>query len=85
MNSLYNKEVKQFVFTRDWPKHLVFDIIEYMDPQPYLQFVFYRDNFNTFDGPDQLQIANMVNEVMMKLRNDGIPCYLEVKRNVPRQ
>jgi hypothetical protein len=47
---------------------------------PYLQFQLYRDNFNSFDGEDRKQIAAMVAEVMEKIRGDGIPIYMEVKK-----
>lgn len=79
MNKLYTPEIKTFVFSREWPKNLIFDIVEYAEPDLYLQFVFYRDNLNSFDGDDKLQLAKKINEVMTKLRKDGVPCYLQVK------
>lgn len=80
--SLYTPEVKRFIFTRNWPKGLIVDIKEYTEPAPYLQFIFYRDNFEQFDGERKQQIANTIQEVMMKLRRDGIPCFLEKKEYV---
>lgn len=77
--TLYTPEVKEFVHTRKWPKGLQLDVIEYPD---YLGFRFYRDNFIQFDGEDQLQIANMVKEVMEKIRSMGIPCYMEKMEKV---
>jgi len=76
---LYTREVQEFVRTRAWPKGLKLDVIEYED---YLGFRFYRDNFIQFDGEDQLQIANMVKEVMEKIRSLGIPCYMEKMEKV---
>jgi chemotaxis methyl-accepting protein methylase len=73
---LYTDEEKRFVFTRDWPRGLVLDIFEATEPLPHLNFVFYRDNFIKFDTDQQARIASTVQEVMTKLRKDGIPCYL---------
>lgn len=80
--SLYNNNIKQFVSSLKWPKGLVFDVVEY---EYHLGFRFYRDNMNTFDSEDLMQIASQVKEVMEKIRNDGIPCYMEVEKNVPRR
>lgn len=73
MNSLYTPEVRQYVNSRNWPKGLQLDVFE---DELQLNFVFYRDNWITFDTADQMQIAAMVKEVMEKLRKDGIPCYM---------
>lgn len=77
MSSLYNNNIKQFVGSRPWPRGLIFDVIEY---EEHLAFRFYRENFNTFDSADQLQIAAQVKEVMETIRKDGIPTYMEVAR-----
>ena len=74
MNTLYPPEVKIFVNTRPWPKGLIFDVIEY---EHHLGFRFYRDNFESFDGEGKQHIASIVQEVMNKIRNLGIPCYME--------
>lgn len=79
--NLYNNDIKEYVASRKWPKGLVFDVVEY---EGYLAFRFYRDNFNTFDSADRLQIAGQVKEVMEKIRIDGVPTYMEVEANVPR-
>lgn len=84
MDSLYTSEVREFVHTRDWPKGLIVDVFEDDDPAPHLNFIFYRDNFNQFDKDTQLRIANVLQEVMMKLRKDGIPCYMGKMEIVPR-
>ena len=76
MNSLYTDELRTFVRTRDWPLKLIFHIVEYDE---YLGFVLFRDNFNSFDGEDRLQIAMMVKEVMEKIRKIGVPIYMEVR------
>lgn len=77
--SLYTDEIKTFVHTRDWPRGLVLDVVEYED---YLGFRFYRDNFIKFDGEAQRQIASTVKEVMEKIRGLGIPCYMEKMESV---
>lgn len=79
--SLYTPEVREYIWSRDWPKGLQLDIfedttnVEGIDV-PHLNFVFYRDNWLTFDAQEHLKIANTVQEVITKLRNDGIHCYM---------
>lgn len=80
--SLYSIGIREYLGSRPWPKGLVFDIVEY---EMHLGFRLYRDNFNAFDAADRLQIAGQVKEVMEKIRNDGIPIYMEVEKNVPAQ
>lgn len=82
MNSLYTDEIRTFVRTREWPKGLILDVVEYPD---YLGFRLYRDNFILFDGEAQRHIASIVKEVMEKIRGMGIPCYLEKEEKVPNQ
>lgn len=77
MQSLYSKKIGHYIRTRTWPPGLVYEIVEYKD---YLGFRLYRDNFNSFDGEDKLQIAMMVKEVMEKIRASGIPIYMEVQK-----
>jgi hypothetical protein len=74
-NSLLTKDVQNYVYGRDWPKGLHIRLI---DKHSYIQFVLFRDNFNTFSGEDRYQIAMMVKECMEKIRADGIPIYMEV-------
>ena len=80
MTSLYSDDIRRFIRTRPWPTNLLWYVIESED-NDCLWFVLLRDNFNSFDGEDQYHIAMMVKEVMEKIRKDGIPIYLEVKRN----
>jgi len=77
--TLYSDEVRNFIRTRDWPRGLAWEVVEYPD---YLGFRLFRDNFNSFDGEDRLQIAMMVKEVMEKIRKDGIPIYMEKMESV---
>lgn len=81
--TLYSNEIRRYIHTRDWPKGLLIDTKEIFDEfhKPlYLQMILYRDNFNQFDGEDQLRIAQSVRECMEKIRKDGVPIYLEVAR-----
>lgn len=78
--SLYTREIDHYIHTRKWPKNLRFTI-GHDDFQ--LWFVLYRDNFNTFDGEDRLQIAMMVKEVMERVRSEGVPISLEVQKTPP--
>lgn len=79
-NSLYTREIRELVFSRDWPKGLIVDIIEY---DTHLGFRFYRDNFIQFDGEEQRQIASSVKQVMETIRGMGVPCYMEKMERVP--
>lgn len=77
--TLYTDEIRTFVRSRNWPRGLVLDVIEY---ETHLGFRFYRDNFIKFDGEAQRQIASTVKEVMEKIRSLGIPCYMEKMEKV---
>ena len=85
-NSLLTKEIQQYIYGRDWPKGLQIRLIEKRDvdiydldnKREYIQFVLFRDNFNSFDGEDRYQIAMMVKECMEKIRADGIQIYMQV-------
>jgi len=81
-DTLYTKEVRDFIRTRPWPTNLAWMVSEY---EEYLQFILFRDNFNSFDGDDQYQIAMKVKEVMEKIRGSGIPIYLEVRAGNGRE
>lgn len=76
-NSLYSPEISHFFHTRQWPKGFLAVIIE---KELFLQFIVYRDNFESFDGEDKKQIAMMVKEFMEKVRGMGVPIYMEVKK-----
>lgn len=80
--TLYSKEIKTYIRSRQWPGGLVYEVVEY---EEHLSLRFFRDNFNSFDGEDRLQIAMMVKEVMEKVRKDGIPIYMEVAKGDGRQ
>lgn len=78
MNSIYDNAIGRYARSRNWPKKFCYEIRE-NEEFGYLQFVVFRDNFESFDGEDKWQIANMIKEVMEKVRADGIPIYMEVK------
>lgn len=77
MESLYSNEIRTFFLTRDWPRGLKVLIAE---EEENLNFVLFRDNFNSFDGEDRLQIAMMVKEFMEKVRGMGVPIYMQVAK-----
>lgn len=77
MASLYSNEVRQFIKSRQWPKGLRMEVVEFPE---FLRLRFFRDNLNSFDSEDKLQIAKLVNEVMMGIRKNGIPIYTEVAK-----
>lgn len=82
MGSLFSDEIRMFIRTRDWPRGLAYEVVEY---EEHLSLRLFRDNFNAFDGEDRLQIAMMVKEVMEKIRKDGIPIYMEVAKGNGRR
>lgn len=73
--SLYTREVREYIFSRKWPKGLVMDIYENDEPAPHLNIIFYRDNWLTLDFSQQQQVVETVKEIMAKLWADGIPTY----------
>lgn len=77
MASLYTNEVRQFLRTREWPKGLIWEIVEFDD---FLRFRLYRDNINAFDATDKLQLAKVVNEALSAISQRGIPIYTEVAK-----
>lgn len=83
VDSLYSNEVRNYIFSRPWPKGLRMDVFEDDYPGPHLNLVFYRDNWLTFDGEDQKYISELVAEVIMKLRKDGIPAYFGKMKHAP--
>lgn len=79
--SLYTPEIANYFHTRQWPKGFKAQIVERSAADAlYLQFIVFRDNFNSFDGEDRLQIAMMVKEFMEKVRGMGVPIYMEVAK-----
>lgn len=79
--TLYTDDVRYFVHneTSVLPKGFKFDVMEYFS---HLAIVLYRDNFETFDGFDKQQIAMVIGNMINKIRQDGIPCTLEVDPSV---
>lgn len=80
-DSLYTKEISQYFHSLSWPKGLKAQIVERTSAEElYLQFIVFRDNFESFDGDDKRQIAMMVKEFMEKVRGLGVPIYMEVAK-----
>lgn len=77
MDNLYSNDIRQYFQSRQWPKGLKAFIAE---EEHNLNLVLFRDNFNSFDGEDRLQIAMMVKEFMEKVRGMGVPIYMQVAR-----
>ena len=73
--SLYTPAVREYIFSRDWPKGLVMDIYENDEPAPHLNIIFFRDNWLTLTPEQHLQVVSTVKEIMAKLWGDGIPIY----------
>lgn len=80
-NSLYTAEISQFFKSLAWPKGFKAQIVERTAADDlFLQFIVFRDNFESFDGEDKRQIAMMVKEFMEKVRGMGVPIYMEVAK-----
>lgn len=77
MNSLYTDDVRRLYHSVGFPRGLVTQIME--EPEN-LTLVFFRNNFNSFDGEDRHHIAMLVKEFMEKVRGMGIPIYMQVKK-----
>lgn len=80
-NDLYTAELRQYIHNLPWPKGLDMRIYTPDDPYPHILFMFFRDNLVQFDSDTLLKIGSIVNEMMTKLRKDGVPCHTEKKRN----
>lgn len=75
-NTLYTDDVRYLFRSIAWPRRLVAQIAE---EEANLNFILFRNNFNSFDGEDRLHIAMLVKEFMEKVRGMGIPIYMQVK------
>lgn len=75
MATLYSDEVAKIIRLPDWPKGLIIEVVE---KELFLQFILFRDNFETFDGEDKRHIAGLVGMTIKRIRDLGVPCYLEV-------
>lgn len=74
-NSLYTDDVRRLFRGIRWPAGIVCHIAE---EEMNLNLIFFRDNFNSFDGEDRKYIAMLVKEFMEKVRGMGIPIYMQV-------
>lgn len=74
-NTLYTDDVRRLFRDIRWPAGIICHIAE---EEMNLNLIFYRDNFNSFDGEDRLHIAMLVKEFMEKVRGMGIPIYMQV-------
>ena len=82
--SVLTPEIENYILTRDWPSGLQIRLAErqehaLIDQPAYIQFILFRDNFNSFDGEDRKQIAMTVKEVMENIRARGTHIFMEVK------
>lgn len=75
MSTLYTPQVREYIYSRDWPKGIVVDIYEEDEPAPHLNIVFFRDNWLTLEAEQHLQVVAIVKQIMAKLWGDGIPIY----------
>jgi len=82
-----NPEIKKVVQSYDWPpgKRLKMEFVDkHFDvptPEGHTRIMvlrLFRDNFNTFDGVEQLRIAKMVGDLIPRLHSMGIPTGFEV-------
>jgi len=76
VESLYTREVREFIRTRDWPSGIVWRVYENDDPAPHLTIVFFRDNWITLDFQAQHKATEIVKEIMHKMQLDDIPTFV---------
>lgn len=77
MDSLYNNELRTYMRTRDWPKGLIWEIVEFDD---CIKLRLFRDNINALDSDAKLQLAKLVNETLSTVRKNGVPIYTWVAK-----
>lgn len=90
MTQLITNEIRQYIKSRPWPslngQRPKIEVMQndYVGDEffPHVEFIMYRDNFNMFDGEQQMMIAGIMQEIHKKLRDSGIPTTLEVKAGV---
>lgn len=75
--TLVTEEVKKILRLPEWPSGLIIELVEY---EHYISLRLFRDNFESFDGEDKRHIAGIVGQTIKKIRDIGIPCYLEVEK-----
>lgn len=73
---LYTNEVRNYLYSRDWPKGLVVEFQEKQEPESHINIEFYRDNWLTLAPESHVKIVGIVKEIMDKLWADGIPTYV---------
>ena len=64
------------ILTTEKPPHpgLKFQPVEYQD---YLNIRLFLDNFAEFSEPQRQDLAVWIGSLVQKIRDTGIPCYLE--------
>jgi hypothetical protein len=75
MSSLYTPQVREYIYSRNWPKGLILEVYEDDEPAPHLNIVFFRDNWLTLEPEQHQQVVTIVKQIMAKLWADGIPTY----------
>ncbi len=76
---LLTNEVRAFIMNGSKPRvgtgWLAVDEID--EPAPHLMFKIDVDKFKTFDRTEIEWAKTYLMTTMMKLRNDGIPCFID--------
>jgi hypothetical protein len=73
IDSFIPPEIREFVRTRNWPKDIDYKLSRQPDG---VALVFFRDNWITLTGEEQLQATNVVKDIMFHLRPQGVPIYV---------
>lgn len=82
MTTLYSNSIRTYLRTRDWPVGLIWEIVEFED---CIKFKVYRDNINSLDSEDKLQLAKLLNEALTSIRDNGVPIYTWVEKGDGRR
>jgi hypothetical protein len=76
--SLLTPEIRSYIYSQDWPKgHGL--TLRLREQDTHLKLVVFRDEMIRLSGEELQQVANVMNRVLLKLRNDGIPIFFDVE------
>lgn len=78
INPHYTPEVREFLFTRNWPERLLWDVY---DKNGVLVILLYKDNLATFNDAENIQLKSVLLNDILKLNESGVPIGFKVKDN----
>jgi hypothetical protein len=77
-DSLLTPQIRTYIYDQDWPKgHGL--TIRLREQDTHIKLVVFRDEMIRLSGEELQQVANVMNRVLLKLRNDGVPIFFDVE------